>query len=84
MEQGDARVRIGEGWRLVIPAALRPRLGVKVGQEVLLRDTPGGVLLTTFDQAVAESQNLVARYIPPTADLQADLHALRSRDPGRA
>jgi bifunctional DNA-binding transcriptional regulator/antitoxin component of YhaV-PrlF toxin-antitoxin module len=84
MEVEVARAKVGEGWRVVIPAALRPRIGAEIGEELLFRSTPGGLLVTTLDQAVAESRQLVSRFIPPSVDLQADLQALRRRDAGLA
>ena len=46
MEQ-EARLRVNENGRVVIPAAFRKALGIKVGDEVVLRVQDGELRITT-------------------------------------
>ncbi len=42
---------MGERGRVVIPAQLRARLGLRPGSPLVLLDTPQGIVLATRDQA---------------------------------
>jgi len=41
---------MGDRGRLVIPAELRERLHLEAGSQLLLLDTPGGIVLATREQ----------------------------------
>lgn len=47
---GTYPVLMGDRGRLVVPAALRRRLGWQVGSPLILLDTEHGVVLATRDQ----------------------------------
>jgi AbrB family looped-hinge helix DNA binding protein len=51
MEQ-VTRVRIGEGGRLVIPATLRQKHGIKVGQDVILEEADGDLVVRSLQSAL--------------------------------
>ncbi|MGQ0845260.1 MAG: AbrB/MazE/SpoVT family DNA-binding domain-containing protein [Sporichthyaceae bacterium] len=50
---GTYRVTVGDRGRLVIPAELRERSGLGPGAELVLLDTPAGLVLLTRDQLLA-------------------------------
>jgi AbrB family looped-hinge helix DNA binding protein len=64
---------IGEGGRLVIPAAFRKALGLKTGDEVLLVLEDGELRVVSPRQAVARAQNLVRRYVSRERSLSEEL-----------
>ncbi|HYY87267.1 MAG TPA: AbrB/MazE/SpoVT family DNA-binding domain-containing protein [Chloroflexota bacterium] len=80
--QGPIRVQVTEGGRIVIPAALRTALGIKVGDQVLLQlESDGAVRLFTARQAVRRAQELVRQYIPEGGrSLSEELVAERRRE----
>jgi len=84
MEADCTRVKVGEGWRVVIPAPLRGHLGAAVGEQLLFRPAANGLLLTTLDHAIADAQQIVARFVPASTDLQTDLKVLRRHAPATA
>ena len=45
---------------MIIPAACRKQYGLETGQEVVLRVTHEGLLITTYDQALQRFQDDVA------------------------
>jgi antitoxin PrlF len=53
--------------RVVIPAAMRARLGLKDGGKLIARlDEDGVLVLETIHAAVARAQAMVRKYIPDT------------------
>ncbi|MFO0812097.1 MAG: AbrB/MazE/SpoVT family DNA-binding domain-containing protein [Gemmatales bacterium] len=80
MEQ-VTRVRIGEGGRLVIPATLRQRHGIKVGQDVILEEADGDLVVRSLQSALqkgmAEALAIMDQCIDPKVDLQDELKKLR-------
>jgi AbrB family looped-hinge helix DNA binding protein len=61
----STRVRVDAAGRVVIPAELRQRLGIKSGEELILSETPGGIQVQTFRQVLAEAQEFFAPYAIP-------------------
>ncbi len=64
---------IGEGGRLVIPAAYRKALNLKPGDEVMLVLEDGEIRVVSRRQAIARAQNLVRRYVPKKRSLSEEL-----------
>jgi AbrB family looped-hinge helix DNA binding protein len=77
------RARLNDEGRLVIPAGLRKALGLRPGQEVLLRRTDTGLELTTFDAAVKQFQDRVAGLVPAGTSLVTELIAERRAEAAR-
>jgi AbrB family looped-hinge helix DNA binding protein len=71
--------KIGEGGRLVIPAAYRKALGVSPGDEVVLLLEEGAVRILTLREAVRLAQAAIRSYIPaePGRSLADELIAER-------
>ena len=55
------RTKLAPGGRIVVPADLRRALGLKQGDEVLMRLEDGQVWLYTRAQAIREAQELVRK-----------------------
>lgn len=71
------RAKLNDEGRLVIPATCRKHLGLQPGQEVLLKMTKEGLLITTFDQALKQFQDEVARLAGPSVSLANEVIAER-------
>jgi AbrB family looped-hinge helix DNA binding protein len=69
----DVRGKIAEGGRVVIPADYRRALGLKVGDEVILRMADGEVHILTRRQAIKKAQALVRKHVPERKSLVREL-----------
>jgi antitoxin PrlF len=74
------RAKVNEEGRLVIPAAYRKQYGLENGQEVMLRATNEGLLISTFDQALQRFQADVAALVGPNVSLADELIADRRKE----
>ena len=79
----EVRTKIGPGGRVVIPARFRKRIGVDVGDEVVLVLDGESVRLLTPRQAVKQAQAIVRRYIPAADRLADELIEDRRREATR-
>lgn len=77
------RAKLNDEGRLVIPADLRKSLGLRPGQEVLLRRTATGLELTTYEMAVKQFQDRVAKLVPPGVSLVDELIEERRAEAAR-
>jgi AbrB family looped-hinge helix DNA binding protein len=75
MEQ--ARAKITEGGRIVIPAEYRRALGLHTGDEVILSLEDGELRIFTPLQAIKHAQELVRRFIPQGRSMADELIAER-------
>jgi bifunctional DNA-binding transcriptional regulator/antitoxin component of YhaV-PrlF toxin-antitoxin module len=57
-------VRVFEGGKIVIPAAVRRKDGFDVGSTLVVEDTPQGVTIRSLEDAVASAQAIMARVAP--------------------
>jgi antitoxin PrlF len=69
----DIHSTIAEGGRIVIPSAYRRALGLKVGDEVILRMADGEVHILTRGQAIKKAQALVRKHVPGQKSLVREL-----------
>ena len=70
----QARARINQQGRIVIPAECRAAAGLKPADELLIEVIGEGELrLRTPEQAIKEAQAIVARYLPKGRDLVQEL-----------
>ncbi len=67
------RTKITAGGRVVVPAALRKALGLKVGDEVLMRLEDNEVRFYTRAEAIRRAQAMVQQYVPEGVSLVDDL-----------
>ncbi len=72
-----ARVRVNENGRVVIPAAFRKRLGIRLGDEVELRIEKDELRITTLRQNIARAHRLIRKHIKPGTSLASELIAER-------
>ena len=73
----EARLRVNENGRVVIPASFRKALGISVGDEVLLRIEDDELRITTLKRRLERAQRLVRQHIKPGASLVDELIAER-------
>lgn len=73
----EAKVKMGDNGRVVIPAPYRKALGIGPGDEIVLRLSDGELRLMSRATAIKRAQELVRRYIPEERSLVDDLSAER-------
>ena len=74
------RIRLGDGGRIVIPAAHRKALGVEPGDRMTISFVDGGLRITTWKQALARLQEEFRRAGRPGVSLSEELIADRRRE----
>lgn len=75
--KSKTRMRINENGRVVIPASFRKALGIKVGDEVVLRIEDDELRITTLKGRVERAQRLVRKHVKPGTSLVDELIAER-------
>jgi AbrB family looped-hinge helix DNA binding protein len=73
----ESRIRVNENGRVVIPAAYRKALGIKVGDEVILRMEDHELRITTMKHRIERAQRRVRKYVKPGVSLADELIAER-------
>jgi AbrB family looped-hinge helix DNA binding protein len=73
----EARLRVNENGRVVIPASFRKALGINAGDEVVLRLEEDELRIITLKRRVERAQHRVRRYIKPGRSLADELIAER-------
>jgi bifunctional DNA-binding transcriptional regulator/antitoxin component of YhaV-PrlF toxin-antitoxin module len=76
-------VRVVEGGKIVLPAALRRKHGFAVGDTLVIEDGPDGTKIQSLDAAVAAVQALVASFVPADVSLVDELIAERRAEAAR-
>lgn len=76
-------VRVVEGGKIVIPAALRRKFGFDVGKTLVVDETPSGVAIRSLDDAIATAQAIMAKVAPPERVLSDELIAERRAEAAR-
>ena len=71
------QVKIDTSGRIVLPAALRQRLGVREGDSVLVIDDDDAVRIETSAVALAEAREYFAALVPRHVSLADELIAER-------
>jgi AbrB family looped-hinge helix DNA binding protein len=69
----EARTRINENGRVVIPASFRKALGINTGDEVVLRIEENELRIMTLKQRVERAQQRVRRYAKSSRSLVDEL-----------
>ena len=78
----EARLRVNENGRVVIPASFRKALGISVGDEVVLRIEDDELRITTLKRRLERAQRVVRQHVKPGTSLVDELIAER-REAGR-
>ncbi len=73
----EARLRVNENGRVVIPAAFRKALGINAGDEVVLRMEDDELRITTLKRRIERAQRLVRKHVKPGTSLVDELIAER-------
>jgi AbrB family looped-hinge helix DNA binding protein len=73
----EARARVNENGRVVIPAAFRKAMGIKAGDEVVLRIEDNELRILTLKQRIERAQRLVRQHVKPGTSLVDELIADR-------
>jgi len=73
----EARVRVSQNGRVVIPASFRRALGINVGDEVLLRIRDDELRITTQQRRIERAQRRARHYLKPGTSLVDELLAER-------
>jgi AbrB family looped-hinge helix DNA binding protein len=73
----EARARVNENGRVVIPASFRKALGINAGDEVVLRIEDGELRITTQQRRIKRAQRRAQRYVKRGASLVDELLAER-------
>jgi AbrB family looped-hinge helix DNA binding protein len=73
----EARARVNENGRVVIPAAFRKAMGINVGDEVVLRIEDNELRILTLKQRIERAQRLVRQHVKPGTSLVDELIADR-------
>ncbi|MBZ5572320.1 MAG: AbrB/MazE/SpoVT family DNA-binding domain-containing protein [Acidobacteriia bacterium] len=73
----EARTRINENGRVVIPAPFRKALGMNIGDEVVLRLEDDEIRILTMKKRLDRARRLVRKYVKPGVSLADELIAER-------
>jgi AbrB family looped-hinge helix DNA binding protein len=76
----EARVRVNENGRVVIPASFRKALGINAGDEVVVRLEDDELRIMTMKHRIARAQRLVRKYVRPGTSLVDELIAERREE----
>ncbi|HEY0796227.1 MAG TPA: AbrB/MazE/SpoVT family DNA-binding domain-containing protein [Acidisarcina sp.] len=73
----QTRSRLSAKGRLVIPAPFREALGIKIGDEVLLRIEDNELRISTLRSRIEDAQNYIQQFVKPGRLLSDELIAER-------
>lgn len=73
----EARTRVNENGRVVIPATFRKALGIEVGDEIVLRIEDDELRVTTQQRRIQRAQRRARQYLKPGTSLVNELLADR-------
>jgi len=71
------RMRVNENGRVVIPASFRKQLGIRVGDDVVLRLEGDELRITTLKRNIERAQQLVRKHVKAGTSLVDELIAER-------
>jgi AbrB family looped-hinge helix DNA binding protein len=75
----DARTRVNENGRVVIPSSFRKALGIEVGDEIVLRLEEDELRITTQRRRIQRAQERARRYLKPGMSLVDEFLAERRK-----
>ncbi len=73
----QTKIKVNENGRIVIPAQFREALGIRLGDEILMRMENEELHITTQKQQILQAQRLVSQYVDPGRSLSEELIAER-------
>jgi len=75
----EVRTLVNENGRVVIPASFRKALGIRVGDEVVLRIEDDELRITTQQRRIERAQRRARQYVKPGTSLVNELLAERRK-----
>jgi AbrB family looped-hinge helix DNA binding protein len=75
----EARARVNENGRVVIPAPFRKALGIEIGDEVVLRIEDDELRITTQQRRIRRAQSRARKYVKRGTSLVSELLAQRRK-----
>ena len=75
----EARARVNENGRVVIPSSFRKLLGIEIGDEVVLRIEDDELRITTQQRRIQRAQRRARRHLKGGASLVDDFLAERKK-----
>ena len=75
----ETRIRVSQNGRVVIPAAFRKALGIRVGDEVIICVQDGELRITTMQRRIQRAQARARRYLKPGVSVVDELLAERRK-----
>jgi len=78
----ETRTRVNENGRVVIPASFRKALGIKTGDELVLRLENDELRITTLRRRLEQVRRLVRKHVKPGTSLVDELIAERREAAG--
>lgn len=75
--KSKVRMRVNENGRVVIPATFRKRLGINVGDEVVLTIEEDELRITTLKRNLERAQRMVRKHVKAGTSLADELIAER-------
>jgi AbrB family looped-hinge helix DNA binding protein len=73
----ETRLRVRENGRVVIPASFRKALGIRAGDEILLRFEDDELRITTMKRRIERAQRHARKYVKRGVSLVDELLAER-------
>jgi AbrB family looped-hinge helix DNA binding protein len=73
----ETRMRVNANGRVVIPASYRKALGIKAGDEVILRMEDDELRITTRKRRLDRARRRIRQYVKPGVSLADELIAER-------
>ncbi len=73
----EARTRVNENGRIIIPAQFRKALGIEIGDEVVLIVEDNELRITTQQRRIQKARERARRYLKPGVSLASELIAER-------
>jgi AbrB family looped-hinge helix DNA binding protein len=73
----EVRLKINENGRVVIPASFREALGIRAGDELVLRLEDDELRISTMKQRLERARKLARKYVKPGRSLVDELIAER-------
>jgi AbrB family looped-hinge helix DNA binding protein len=73
----ETRMRVNQNGRVVIPASYRKALGIKAGDEVILRMEDDELHITTMKRRLERARRRIRQYVKPGVSLADELIAER-------
>lgn len=73
----EIRMKLNENGRVVIPSELRTALGIRPGDELVMRVEDDELRITTLKRRIERAQNHVRKFAKPDVSLVDELLAMR-------